>query len=112
MIQRQAGMPVRCDVCGRKAHQGDEFRAYRWEKGDTTVPAGWLCPECDDGRAVGVVERDYDERGNPVPRPEDKCTSCGRRRDQVEELFVEILTPFGEVEHICKHCRKQGRGMK
>lgn len=114
MTVRKAGMPVRCDECAQKAHQGDEFRAYRWtsKEDDNTVPAGWLCPDCDDGRADGLSEREYDDRGNPVPRPEDKCTCCGRRRDQVEALSVEIFAPFDEGEHICKRCSDQGRGMK
>jgi len=47
--------PVKCDKCGRSP-RGDreQFRECRWttDAEDTTIPVGWVCPECD--RAGGV----------------------------------------------------------
>jgi hypothetical protein len=53
----------------------------------------------------------YDEYGTPHPAPDDEC-NCGRQRREAEEMFIEILEPFGEAEYICKRCRDLGRGMK
>ena len=48
-----AEITVGCDKCGRKPREGEEFRPCRWttKEDDTTVAVGWLCPDCDDGRA-------------------------------------------------------------
>ena len=58
-------------------------------------------------------KREYDERGNPIPTPLDKCDFCGARRFERPEGFCpEIMTPFGEAEYLCRRCRENGRGMK
>ncbi|MFW6382418.1 MAG: hypothetical protein ACOCZD_00075 [Haloferacaceae archaeon] len=55
---------------------------------------------------------DYDERGNPLPKPSDECEVCGRSRTDAEELYIEVLEPYGEVEYLCGDCESAGRGLK
>lgn len=64
-------------------------------------------------RFVAGGGREYDEHGNPIPRPRDECEVCGvRREDRPEGFAPEILPPFEGAEYLCKRCREAGRGMK
>lgn len=77
------------------------------ESADGLTLENWPYPYELDGETV------YDEYGNPIPSPLDECDFCGIPRHKRPDGFApEIVTPYGEVEYLCRPCREQGRGMK
>lgn len=102
---RLAGEEVDTDHGGVRDPSGGEDDPHPSADGSTG--------EDDAQDDAAESTREYDEYGNPIPKPDDKCDFCGVFRVERPEGFApEIMTPFGEVEYLCQTCREQGRGMK